>query len=134
MSTTRTNSGGINNFKFRQLRKSTRKFDPANELGKGGFGTVYKGWINPKTMRASNENHGMPVAVKKLNLDQKIQGFKEWKAEVDFLGSLSHPNLVKLLGYCWEGKEHLLVYEYMLKGSLENHLFPSMYNFQNQIN
>lgn len=47
------------------------------------------------------------------------------QSEVNFLGRLSHPNLVKLLGYCWEDKELLLVYEFMQKGSLENHLFRS---------
>ena len=47
------------------------------------------------------------------------------QSEVKFLGKFSHPNLVKLLGYCWEDKEYLLVYEYMQKGSLENHLFRS---------
>jgi serine/threonine protein kinase len=47
------------------------------------------------------------------------------QSEVNFLGRLSHPNLVRLLGYCWEDKELLLVYEYMAKGSLENHLFRS---------
>ncbi|KAA8537406.1 hypothetical protein F0562_026907 [Nyssa sinensis] len=51
------------------------------------------------------------------------QGLKEWQSEVKFLGKFSHPNLVRLLGYCWEDKEFLLVYEYMQKGSLENHLF-----------
>lgn len=49
------------------------------------------------------------------------------QSEVNFLGRLSHPNLVRLLGYCWEEKELLLVYEYMAKGSLENHLFRSEY-------
>ncbi|KAG2668046.1 hypothetical protein I3760_15G142000 [Carya illinoinensis] len=44
-------------------------------------------------------------------------------SDLNFLGRLSHPNLVKLLGYCWEGKVRLLVYEYMQRGSLENHLF-----------
>ncbi|EYU38034.1 hypothetical protein MIMGU_mgv1a012038mg [Erythranthe guttata] len=52
-----------------------------------------------------------------------MQGFEEWKSEVEFLGRLSHPNLVKLLGYCWEDKELLLVYEFMPKGSLEAQLF-----------
>jgi serine/threonine protein kinase len=47
------------------------------------------------------------------------------QSEVNFLGRLSHPNLVRLLGYCWEDKELLLVYEYMAKGSLENHLFKT---------
>lgn len=47
------------------------------------------------------------------------------QSEVNFLGRLSHPNLVRLLGYCVEDRELLLVYEYMPKGSLENHLFRS---------
>lgn len=47
------------------------------------------------------------------------------QAEVKFLGKFSHPNLVKLLGYCWEDRHFLLVYEYMLRGSLESHLFRS---------
>lgn len=47
------------------------------------------------------------------------------QAEVNFLGRLSHPNLVKLLGFCWEDQELLLIYEFMQKGSLENHLFGS---------
>jgi serine/threonine protein kinase len=47
------------------------------------------------------------------------------QSEVEFLGKLSHPNLVKLLGYCWEDEHFLLVYEYMQKGSLEKHLFRS---------
>lgn len=55
----------------------------------------------------------------RLLLDLKMQ------AEVDFLGKISHPNLVKLLGYCLEDNELLLVYEFMSKGSLENHLFRS---------
>lgn len=55
------------------------------------------------------------------------------QSEVDFLGRLSHPNLVKLLGYCLDEKEHLLVYEYMAKGSLENHLFRSEFVHQHCI-
>ncbi|KMT09630.1 hypothetical protein BVRB_6g130820 [Beta vulgaris subsp. vulgaris] len=52
-----------------------------------------------------------------------MQGFEEWESEVNFLGRLSHPNLVKLFGYCWEDKQLLLVYEFLPKGSLDNHLF-----------
>lgn len=56
-----------------------------------------------------------------------MQGHKEWVSEVQFLGVLDHPNLVKLLGYCAEdgerGIQRLLVYEYMPKRSLEDHLF-----------
>lgn len=47
------------------------------------------------------------------------------QSEVNFLGCLSHPNLVKLIGYSWDERELLLVYEFMQKGSLENHLFGS---------
>lgn len=49
------------------------------------------------------------------------------QAEVDFLGQLHHPNLVKLIGYCIEDDQRLLVYEFMTRGSLENHLFRSKF-------
>ncbi|CAN6461883.1 unnamed protein product [Victoria cruziana] len=52
-----------------------------------------------------------------------MQGFQEWQSEIKFLGRLSHPNLVQLLGYCFDDNELLLVYEYMQRGNLENHLF-----------
>lgn len=54
-----------------------------------------------------------------------IEIFDEMQAEVDFLGQLHHPNLVKLIGYCIEDDQRLLVYEFMTRGSLENHLFRS---------
>ncbi|RYR00892.1 hypothetical protein Ahy_B06g079779 [Arachis hypogaea] len=72
-------------------------------------------------MLIKNAN-GTVIAVKKLN-SESLQGLEEWKSEVNFLGRLSHPNLVKLLGYCLEEAELLLIYEFMQKGSLENHLF-----------
>lgn len=53
----------------------------------------------------------------------------QFQAEVKFLGKFSHPNLVRLLGYCWEDRQFLLMYEYMQKGSLDNHLFRSKYLF-----
>ncbi|KAL3716511.1 hypothetical protein ACJRO7_008156 [Eucalyptus globulus] len=64
----------------------------------------------------------MVVAIKKLK-PEGFQGHKEWLAEVNYLGQLHHPNLVKLIGYCLDGDNRLLVYEYMPRGSLENHLF-----------
>ncbi|KAL0389268.1 UNVERIFIED_CONTAM: putative serine/threonine-protein kinase PBL3 [Sesamum calycinum] len=64
----------------------------------------------------------MVVAVKKLKLES-FQGHREWLTEVNYLGLLHHENLVKLIGYCSESDNKLLVYEYMPKGSLENHLF-----------
>ena len=60
--------------------------------------------------------------MKTLNLDG-LQGHKEWLAEVNFLGDLLHPNLVKLIGYCIADDQRLLVYEFMPRGSLENYLF-----------
>ncbi|KAL3539147.1 hypothetical protein ACH5RR_002513 [Cinchona calisaya] len=107
-------------FSFSELKAATRNFRSDTVLGEGGFGKVYKGWLDDKS--ASKNGNGTVIAVKKLN-SESMQGFEEWQAEVNFLGRLSHPNLVKLLGYCWEEKELLLVYEFMQKGSLENHLF-----------
>ncbi|PKI72375.1 hypothetical protein CRG98_007245 [Punica granatum] len=64
----------------------------------------------------------MVIAVKRLN-QEGFQGHNEWLAEIVFLGQLYHPNLVKLIGYCLEDEHRLLVYEFMPRGSLENHLF-----------
>lgn len=61
-----------------------------------------------------------------LKIDDVIYGkLSLMQAEVDFLGQLHHPNLVKLIGYCIEDDQRLLVYEFMTRGSLENHLFRS---------
>ncbi|XP_060195443.1 receptor-like protein kinase FERONIA [Lycium barbarum] len=106
-------------FSFAELKAATRKFNNDTVLGDGGFGKVYKGWLDE---RASSKSGRTVIAVKKLN-SESLQGFEEFQSEVSFLGRLSHPNLVKLLGYCQEDKELLLVYEFMQKGSLANHLF-----------
>ncbi|XP_020079922.1 probable serine/threonine-protein kinase PIX13 isoform X2 [Ananas comosus] len=112
----------LRTFTFAELRSATRNFRPDTVLGEGGFGKVYKGWVDERTLNPTKSGVGMMVAVKKLN-PESVQGFEEWQSEVHFLGRVSHPNLVKLLGYCWEDKELLLVYEFMARGSLENHLF-----------
>ncbi|XP_077219926.1 putative serine/threonine-protein kinase PIX13 [Tasmannia lanceolata] len=116
-------------FTFAELRSATKGFRPDTVLGEGGFGRVFKGWIDEKTLNPAKSGSGMVIAVKKLNSDS-LQGWEEWQAEVNFLGRLSHPNLVKLLGYCWEDRELLLVYEFMPRGSLENHLFRRGSAFQ----
>ncbi|KAL3624334.1 putative serine/threonine-protein kinase pix13 [Castilleja foliolosa] len=100
-------------FSLSELRAATRNFKSDTVLGEGGFGKVYKGWLDDRSSA---------IAVKRLN-SESMQGFEEWQSEVNFLGRLSHPNLVKLLGYGWEDTELLLIYEFMQKGSLENHLF-----------
>ncbi|ESW08015.1 hypothetical protein PHAVU_009G011400 [Phaseolus vulgaris] len=110
------------NYTLDELKSTTRNFRPDTVLGEGGFGRVFKGWIDKNTFKPSRVGVGIPVAVKKSNPDS-LQGLQEWKSEVQFLGKLSHPNLVKLIGYCWEDNQFLLVYEYMQKGSLESHLF-----------
>ncbi|KAI8553900.1 hypothetical protein RHMOL_Rhmol05G0052300 [Rhododendron molle] len=107
-------------FSFLELKTATKSFRVDTVLGEGGFGKVYKGWLEEKV--TSKSGSGSVVAIKKLD-SESMQGFDEWQSEVHFLGRLSHPNLVKLLGYCWEDNELLLVYEFMQKGSLENHLF-----------
>ncbi|KAF5791140.1 putative transferase, protein kinase RLK-Pelle-RLCK-VIIa-2 family [Helianthus annuus] len=109
-------------YTYSDLKACTRSFKSDMVLGVGGFGTVYKGWVDEKTLLPSKNGTGFMVAIKKLN-HESVQGFQEWQSEVNFLGRLSHPNVVKLLGYCREDRDLLLVYEFMQKGSLENHLF-----------
>nr|POE46702.1 putative serine/threonine-protein kinase pix13 [Quercus suber] len=75
-----------------------------------------------KTATKNFKSDFVLVAIKKLD-STSLQGLQEWQSKVNFLGRLSHPNLIRLLGYCSKDKELLLVYEFMLKGSLENHLF-----------
>ncbi|WRX21756.1 Serine-threonine/tyrosine-protein kinase [Theobroma cacao] len=112
----------LRKFTFIDLKLATRNFRPESLLGEGGFGCVFKGWIEENGTAPVKPGTGLTVAVKTLNIDG-LQGHKEWLAEVDFLGNLLHPNLVKLVGYCIEDDHRLLVYEFMPRGSLENHLF-----------
>ncbi|KAJ4952892.1 hypothetical protein NE237_029724 [Protea cynaroides] len=106
-------------FHLSELRAITQSFSSNFLLGEGGFGTVHKGYID------DNLRPGLKpqaVAVKILDIEG-LQGHREWLAEVILLGQLRHPNLVKLIGYCCEEEDRLLVYEFMPRGSLENHLF-----------
>ncbi|KAL6882076.1 hypothetical protein ACP4OV_011548 [Aristida adscensionis] len=112
----------LRRFTFNELKSATRNFRPESLLGEGGFGCVFKGWIEENGTAPVKPGTGLTVAVKTLNHDG-LQGHKEWVAEVDFLGNLQHPHLVKLVGYCIEDDQRLLVYEFMPRGSLENHLF-----------
>ncbi|XP_047971060.1 putative receptor-like protein kinase At5g39000 isoform X1 [Salvia hispanica] len=109
-------------FSLTELKVATHNFRNDLVLGDGGFGTVYKGWLVDRDNAETTI-----IAVKKLG-SESMQGFYEWQSEVSILGKLSHPNLVKLLGYCHEGMELLLVYEFMAKGSLESHLFTRSMN------
>lgn len=122
-------SANVKAFTFNELRIATRNFRPDSVLGEGGFGSVFKGWIDEKTLAPTRPGTGMVIAVKKLN-QEGYQGHREWLTEVNYLGQLSHPYLVRLVGYCLEDEQRLLVYEFMPRGSLENHLFRRGSHFQ----
>ncbi|PWA39776.1 bulb-type lectin domain-containing protein [Artemisia annua] len=99
-------------FKYNELVQATNRFK--EELGKGAFGIVYKGVIGTYT-----------VAVKKL--DRIVQDSdREFRTEVNVIARTHHKNLVQLLGFCDDGEQRLLVYEYMSNGTLASFLFGSM--------
>ncbi|XP_027176643.1 probable serine/threonine-protein kinase PBL7 [Coffea eugenioides] len=102
-------------FAFRELAAATRNFRADCLLGEGGFGRVYKGRL---------ENSNQIVAIKQLDRNG-LQGNREFLVEVLMLSLLHHPNLVNLIGYCADGDQRLLVYEYMPLGSLEDHLYDA---------
>lgn len=121
---TQRRSNDLRMFTFSELKSATRGFSRALMIGEGGFGSVYRGVV-----RVSDHHDGpnsmLDVAIKQLNRNG-FQGHKEWINEVNFLGVVKHPNLVKLVGYCAEdderGIQRLLVYELMPNKSLEDHL------------
>ncbi|GMI76853.1 avrPphB susceptible 1 [Hibiscus trionum] len=100
-------------FNYQQLANATKNFSKESLVGQGGFGAVYKGHLESTGQQV--------VAVKQLD-KTGLQGEKEFLVEVLMLSLLRHHNLVSLIGYCAEGDQRLLVYEYMQQGSLEDHL------------
>ncbi|KAJ0832089.1 putative transferase, protein kinase RLK-Pelle-RLCK-VIIa-2 family [Helianthus annuus] len=117
---------GLKIFSLDGLKNATRNFSDDMVLGEGAFGKVYKGWVEQETYVPTKLGFGIPVAVKKLNIDGH-QGFEEWQAEVKLLSELRHPNVARLLGYCSEDMELLLVYEFMHKGSLEDNILKQRF-------
>ncbi|KAG6386629.1 hypothetical protein SASPL_151797 [Salvia splendens] len=112
-------NGDLDIFTYEEMKLATKHFRPDQVLGEGGFGIVYKGVVDENLRPGYKVTQ---VAIKELD-PEGLQGDREWLAEVNYLGQLRHPNLVKLIGYCCEGDHRLLVYEYMASGSLEKHLF-----------
>ncbi|XP_061354441.1 cysteine-rich receptor-like protein kinase 10 isoform X2 [Gastrolobium bilobum] len=99
-------------FDFGTIEAATNKFSADNKLGEGGFGTVYKGTLPS----------GQEIAVKRLSKSSG-QGAEEFKNEVVVVAKLQHRNLVRLLGFCLQGEEKILVYEYVPNKSLDYILF-----------
>lgn len=109
---TDSTSFGIKKFTYKELEQATGGFKL--QLGRGSFGTVYKG-----VLPLNSRKH---IAVKRL--DKSVEdGEKEFKTEVRVIGQTHHKNLVNLLGFCDAGVNRLLVYEYMSNGSLASFLF-----------
>ncbi|KAG4984362.1 hypothetical protein JHK87_029111 [Glycine soja] len=99
-------------FSINTIRNATDDFSDYNKIGEGGFGAVYKG-------RLSN---GQEIAIKRLS-GKTSQGDREFENEVRLLSKLQHRNLVRLLGFCVQGKERLLVYEFVINKSLDYFIF-----------
>ncbi|CAM8996324.1 unnamed protein product [Rhodiola kirilowii] len=99
-------------FDFETIKSATNNFSDDNKLGQGGFGSVYKGKLAD----------GVEIAVKRL-ANGSGQGDIEFKNEVVLLAELQHKNLVRLLGFCLEGSERLLIYEFIPNASLDHFLF-----------
>ncbi|KAF2299282.1 hypothetical protein GH714_031254 [Hevea brasiliensis] len=103
-------------FTMDEIRASTRNFDDQNIIGTGGFGTVYKGYV---------ESGSIPSAIKRLASSSR-QGIREFHTEIQMLSKLRHVHLVSLIGYWDDEGEMILVYEYMPHGTLQDHQYKTM--------
>ncbi|KAM7477478.1 hypothetical protein LguiA_025691 [Lonicera macranthoides] len=106
-------------FTYEELKKATKPFRPDKVLEESYVIMVYKGKLGIKDNCGYYE---MLVSIQKFN-PRDLQDDKEWMAEVNYLGNLRHPNMVRLVGYCCDCTHQFLVYEFMASGSLEKHLF-----------
>lgn len=100
-------------FTYEELERATSGFEEESVVGKGSFSSVFRGVLKDGTV----------VAVKRAIMSPNMQkNSKEFHTELDLLSRLNHAHLLNLLGYCEEGGERLLVYEFMAHGSLHQHL------------
>ncbi|CAI9752755.1 unnamed protein product [Fraxinus pennsylvanica] len=102
----------LHRFDWETIAAATNKFSRSNNIGIGGFGSVYKVVLST----------GQEVAVKKFPSNSR-QGLAKLKNEVLLISKLQHPNLIKLLGYCFHQEESVIVYEFMGNKSLDAHIF-----------
>ncbi|XP_030954774.1 receptor-like serine/threonine-protein kinase SD1-6 [Quercus lobata] len=107
-----SNASNLQVFSYSAINAATNNFSSENKLGEGGYGPVYKAKLR----------NGQEIAVKRLSRTSN-QGLEEFKNEVTLTARLQHVNLVRLLGYCTEREENMLIYEYMPNRSLDLYLF-----------
>ncbi|WOH12872.1 hypothetical protein DCAR_0832381 [Daucus carota subsp. sativus] len=112
-------TANVRRFNLAELCSATRGFSPDMLLATGKRGRFYIGWLDEDTYAPSSTGTGMAVVIRRYNLDI----FRAMQMEVDLCGRYSHPNLVKLLGFCLEGQEFLLCFEYSTKGNLERYAY-----------
>ncbi|GLT31291.1 hypothetical protein SLA2020_060380 [Shorea laevis] len=106
-------------FDINTIRIATDNFSSVNKLGEGGFGAVYKGRLQS----------GKDIAVKRLSTNS-VQGEPQFKNEVRSLARLQHRKLVRLLGFCLDGNERLLIYEFVPNLSLDCFIFDPIKRLQ----
>uniref|UniRef100_A0A7N2R119 Protein kinase domain-containing protein n=1 Tax=Quercus lobata TaxID=97700 RepID=A0A7N2R119_QUELO len=103
------------NFSLAEIKAATKNFDQNSIIGVGGFGDVYKGYIHV-------DGEATHVAIKRLKPGSQ-QGVQEFRTEIEILSQLRHHHLVSLIGYCNDGNEMILVYDFMSGGTLCSHLY-----------
>lgn len=108
--------GHLKRFHFKELQVATDNFSSKNILGSGGFGNVYKGYLQDGTL----------VAVKRLKDANAAGGEVQFQTEVEMISLAVHRNLLRLCGFCMTSTERLLVYPYMLNGSVASRLRDSI--------